>query len=122
MIQFIPRHTYENFLLNPKAIAVVLSDADKEHGVVVDEAAVSKWIGENGKKKEYYDANLGEWLAAVHGAKLLGDLFESLSGARVTYDKVKHGAKLTDWIIQNAPSDLSDLAAYLKTLFSTERN
>lgn len=121
-IQFIPRRTYENFLLNPKAIAVVLSEADKEHGAGFDEMAVAKWIDENGKKKEYYNSSLGDWLFAVHGAKLLGDLFEKLTDARVVYDKVKHGAKLTDWIIQNTPSDLSDLAAYLKNLLKAGGN
>jgi len=120
LIQFIPRRTYENFLLNPKAIAVVLSEADKEHGAGVDEAAVAKWIEEHGKNKEYFNSSLGDWLVAVHGAKLLGDIFEKLTDARVVYDKVKHGAKLTDWIIQNAPSDLSELAAYLKALLKTE--
>jgi energy-coupling factor transporter ATP-binding protein EcfA2 len=120
LIHFIPRRTYENYLLNSKAVAVVLTEADKEHGPGTDEATVVKWIEENGRKKEYYDSSLGDWPVAVHGAKFLGDLFASLSEARVAYDKVKHGAKLTDWIIQNAPSDLSELAAYLKALLKTE--
>jgi hypothetical protein len=121
LIHFIPRRTYENYLLNPKAIAAVLSEADKEHGAGIDEAAVTKWIDENGKIKKYYDPSLGDWLVAVHGAKLLGDLFASLSEARVVYDKVKHGTKLTDWLIQNAPADFGELAAYLKTLLKVER-
>ena len=120
LTQFIPRRTYENVLLNPKAIAVVLSEADKKHGARTDEAAVAKWIDENRTNKEYFNSSLGDWLVGVHGAKLLGDLFEKLTDARVVYDKVKHGAKLTDWVIQNAPSDLSELAAYLKALLKTE--
>ena len=120
LINFIPRRTYENYLLNPRAIAVVLSEADKELGTEITEEAVTKWVGENGQKNEYYDSNQGNWIEAVHGAKLMKDLFTSLSDTRVEYDKVKHGTKLTDWIIQNAPSDFDELAAYLKALLKME--
>lgn len=116
LIRFIPRHTFENYLLNPKAITTVLAEADKEHGEVATEEAIIKWIAENGQKTDYYNPKQGDWIKAVHGAKILGDLFSSLSETRVVYDKVKHGTKLTDWIIQNSPTDFQELADYLKTL------
>jgi hypothetical protein len=56
----------------------------------------------------------------MHGAKLLSDLFSSLSGARVVYDKLKHGTKRNDWIIQNAPADLKELADYSNALLKME--
>jgi hypothetical protein len=120
LIHFIPRRTYENYLLNPKGIASVLAEADAERAARMSEEHVANWIVANGKKAEYYNPAQGAWLAAVHGAKLLGDLFSTLTRSRVSYHRVKHGTKLTDWIIQNAPSDLSELAAYIRMLLKPE--
>jgi len=46
-------------------------------------------------------------------------LFNDLSETRVSFDKVKHGVKLTGWIIQNSPSDLDELATFLKGILQT---
>jgi len=46
----------------------------------------------------------------VHGAKLLDTIFKKFSECRVEYDKVKYGVALTEWILENSPSDLHEVA------------
>ena len=46
----------------------------------------------------------------VHGAKILADIFKDFSECRVEYDKVKYGVALTEWIVENAPDDLAEVA------------
>jgi hypothetical protein len=41
---------------------------------------------------------------------LLEDVFADLSEARIAYDKVTDGAKLTRWLCENSPEDLEELA------------
>ena len=46
----------------------------------------------------------------MHGAKLLVTFFKEFSECRVEYDKVKYGLALTEWILENSPSDLQEVA------------
>ena len=46
----------------------------------------------------------------VHGAKLLETIFKELSELRIEYDKVKYGVALTEWIVENTPTDLTEVA------------
>ena len=41
-------------------------------------------------------------------------MFADLSEARVAYDKVVHGARLTRWLCDNAPEQLEELAQLIK--------
>jgi hypothetical protein len=90
------RRTYENYLLNPRAIAheweAKYFDAQEEESARIDHL----------------------WLTEVDGAKVLEDLFATLSDTRVTYDKVAHGVELTRWLCENAPEDLKELACLLE--------
>ena len=118
-IQFIPRRMYENYLLNPAAIAAVLNEADKNRDVPVTEREISDWIQMKGQGKPYLDGKRsGEWVKNVDAVKLLLDLFNELSEARVAFVKTNHGVKLTDWIIHNSPSDFQELADFLKPVLT----
>jgi hypothetical protein len=115
LIQFIARRMYENYLLNPKAIVAVLNEADSNRDAALTEQGVSEWIADNGSAATYVSASeSSEWSKRVDAAKLLKDLFSGLSETRVCFDKLKHGPKLTDWIIHNSPSDFEELATFLR--------
>ncbi len=118
-VVFTPRRMYENYLLNPHAIVAVTSQiegmsADSE--VTLEE--VEGWLECNRWESKYFgnrkvseSARTNEvWLEKVHAAKLLEDLFEYLSGTRVTYRKVIHGTALTRWLLRNEPETLRELA------------
>ena len=113
---------YENYLLNPKALARVASGIEgfREDGRAVALEEIEAWIEEHGREPRYSkeDAEgplIGtpSWLAEVDAAKLLKDLFDDLSDSRAAYDKIAHGAALTRWLCENAPEDLREVAALI---------
>ena len=72
------------------------------------------WLDRARWNARYFEAlplerTFDAWLREVHGAKLLGDLFNQLSEHRVNYDKVQHGVALTDWILEHVPEDLREI-------------
>jgi len=121
MIRFIPRRMYENYLLNSRAIAAVLTKADQQRKYPVTEQEVSDSLGKNRQKRLCTDAQLSsDWIAKVDAARLLNDTFNELSETRVCFDKTNHGVKLTEWLIDNEPSELQELAEFLKAILAPD--
>ena len=117
-VAFTKRRMYENYLLNSRAIASVVSEIEgfSISGDVTPEK-VETWLEYNGENSKYFRGqgkvprrSEGTWLSNVHGAKLLEDLFQNLSDTRVEYRKVEHGPQLTSWLLKNEPQDLEELA------------
>lgn len=117
LVAFLPRRMYENYLLNPRAIAEVASGIKgfREGGVAADQ--VEGWIEGHGREQKYVGETVEgplvgdpSWLSEVDAAKLLKDLFDDLSQARVAYKKIVHGVALTRWLCENAPEDLREIA------------
>jgi hypothetical protein len=116
--KFLPRRMFENYLLDPNAIAAVAS-AEPGFGNVTA-SDVEMWLDGEGLQEPLFRPHKppllrtdAEWLDTVSGAKLLDRLFTALSDARVSYDKVKHGVALTEWLLQNNPGVLRPLATFL---------
>jgi hypothetical protein len=118
LVAFTSRRMYENYLLNPRAIAYVASQIEgfRKDGEVSSEE-VEGWMNQHGSEPDYFGMTAERptrtdpaWLTEVHGATLLEDLFSDLSEARVAYDKVTHGVALTRWLCDNAREDLKELA------------
>src|SRR2546427_2925835 len=88
-IHFTPRRMYENYLLNPAAIAAITSDIVDFRTPPLTEGAVLEWLDQNRWNTRYFEAlplerTFDAWLRQVHGAKLLADLFSQLSEHRLT--------------------------------------
>jgi len=119
-IYFLPRRMFENFLLCPDAIANVLnSHLATEHHVTVD--AVKKWIESYGSENKYFNPLQTEkeifsakWIAAVHAGKLLDDLFQDVSKARVQFVKTRDDPMLLQWLLNNSSENCEELANYLE--------
>lgn len=107
-VVFLPRMMYENYLLNPEAIAYVISQIEGFRDAPVTPEEVQQKLQENRSASEYKTEE--EWLREVHGAKVLEAIFKELSENRVEYDKVLYGVVLTEWIANNAPADLQEVA------------
>ena len=114
---FLPRRMYENYLLNPRAIAAIASQIEGFRDMPVTAEEVEKWLQCNRSHQEYNDSKISEpermgdgWMQNVHGAKILADIFSVFSESRVEYDKVTYGVALTEWIVENAPEDLAEVA------------
>ncbi len=121
-VSFTNRRMYENYLLNPRAIAAVASEIEGfREGCDMEPKEIEGWLEDHRWKDKYFEKKVEEdsrtgriWLSDVHGAKLLKDLFQDLSETRVSYDKVVHGSALTRWLCDEAPEDLQELARLIK--------
>lgn len=129
LVRFIPRRTYENYLLNPNAIAAMLnSELPTFQSNPLEYDCVSAWISEHGSEKKYFKnvtpiaSNQPDWVCTVDAPKLLQALVSELSGAKEEYNKIRHSIALTDWILANAPDDLSGLADYLREIFDSKKS
>jgi len=114
-VAFLGRRMYENYLLNPAAIMAVASSIPDFRDPPVTQGDVDAWLTPHRWDAAYFDPqpaqrNDATWLREVRGDRLLGRLFSELSEQRVQYDKVRHGAALTDWLLEEAPDELQEVA------------
>ena len=112
-VYYLDRRMYENYLLVPEAIATIANQQDGFRDELVTIEEVKNLIEES---KQDTDHNL--WRQKVDGAKLLSKLFAEFSENRVNYVKTKHSFELTEWLVQNKPEKLSELADLLKTILT----
>jgi hypothetical protein len=109
---------YENYLLNPTAIAAITSREPGFDGIqVTEEMVIAKLDALFGDRRFYVSAPPGERperVAAVHAADVLDELFRDLSGGTAEFRKTTHAAMLTEWLVENAPGDLAEVAQLLK--------
>jgi hypothetical protein len=122
-LKFLPRRTYENYLLHPEAISAVLGRAEYFRGEELEVDRVRTWLIKNGGK--YYndrewkgDLTDATWLEKVNAPALLRDLYSALSETTEPYDKLTDSVDLTEWLLENDRNHLSDLAAYLDEILS----
>lgn len=106
-VAFLSRRMYENYLLNPQAIAQVMSQIEGFRDSPITPEEVQEKL-QHSLESKY--STKDAWLREVHGAKVLETLFKELSESRVEYDKVQYGVALTEWIVTHAPTDLKEVA------------
>lgn len=125
LIHFLHRRMYENYLINPEAIASVISKLENFSDKDINKEDIEKWLDKNQRDPKYVKDRFSQktetWLANVHGAKLLNDLFNALSENRYSYDKVRHGIKLTSWIIDNKPEELKEISDLLSSILDSNK-
>lgn len=137
---FIPRAMFENYLLDPEAITYILkftkeTENFKEKSsklkqkiseseiVSVEAKKVENFLKKKKDNKEFLPdkykdketLNKKEWLENVDGAKLLDSLFKHFLGNSFGYEphKIEYGEKLTQWLLENKPEQLSELKNFL---------
>src|SRR5260370_23921616 len=114
---------FENYVLSSGAICAVINQIEGFRTTKIPEAEIQAFIEAHRKNKIYFCGQTlpvddSKWIQEIDGARLLKDLFKSLSENRVTYDKVRHAPLLTEWLIQNAPVELEELATFLFAVLS----
>ena len=125
-VTFLPRRTYESYLMDPGAIASVLNEDDSSRATKVTSAQVQEWLAAEEKrwlegdeqtiKRKYWQREPEGGVAPsawMNHAKLLSNLFNDLSETRLAYQKTRHSVALTKWVIANAPETLRELADFL---------
>lgn len=125
-VTWLPRRMYENYLLVPSALGALINQVDPERKEPVTEAQISAWLNLNGQKTGYQKATNDhaygseEWNVHVNGAKVLNDLFNHFTEARVSYSKVRHGEALTDLLMDAPTPALQELADMLAVLVQAQ--
>ncbi|MEL6440253.1 MAG: AAA family ATPase [Cyanobacteria bacterium J06621_8] len=128
-LYFLDRCMYENYLLVPEAITAVCNHSNlRAEPISVSE--VEQWIAKNkqqwtdqkiskGAKKE--DLTDDYWLKTVHAANLLSALFKDFFGSDNNYKKTTHSVELTEWIVENKPEELQEIADLLRQIILRSR-
>jgi hypothetical protein len=124
-IRFTGRRMFENYLLDARAIAAVVGRIEGFAPTAITEGQIGLWIDKNRWDKKYFKRRVPEdtrstelWLHEVDAAKLLQDLFSTLSEQRVIYDKVVHGQELTVWLCTHAPESFDEISSVIADLLS----
>jgi hypothetical protein len=117
---------YENYLLNAPAIASVLNGGTGEPlPTAISESQVIEYLEQNRGAVKYYDSKYPfderTWQTNVDAAKLLEDLFNTLSDNREEFVKTTHSVRLTDWILENSSEDLREIADLIKKVITKKR-
>lgn len=128
---FISRKMFENYLLDPEAICHVANRQDGFRDDLLTVEMVNEWLDsrlESGKyggvsprrktKPEMTDPRV---LKEIDGARLLEDLFSHFSETRVEFRKTTHSIQLTDWLLENKPDRLQEVALLLKEILVNHR-
>ncbi|MBS9383474.1 MAG: AAA family ATPase [Dolichospermum sp. BR01] len=119
-MKLLPRRMYENYLLHPEAITAVINECDenREEKLAIEE--VKEWIDKNKYEASYFPKTVkieeisdNDWFCKVDGAKLLKELFAHFCETRLPFSKTTHSVKLTEWLIDNQPEQLLEIAELL---------
>ena len=117
-LRFLPRRMYENYLLHATAVANIVNAIPGFRAESVTPAEVQGIIDQKLRDRTYFYAprpggpqqQHKSWVDAV---RILNEIFVGLSETRFSYEKVKHGVALTEWLIENAPQELAEISGML---------
>jgi hypothetical protein len=124
LIRFLPRRTYENYLLHADAIAAVLKEVDAT--CPVNSTDVQTWIDQHLKEAAFYSGTRApplemEWQRTIDAPKFLHQMIGELTNH--THDfktqKVRYSSALTDWLIKHDQAFLNELINYVIQLTVT---
>lgn len=106
LLHFLPRRTFENYLLHAGAIWNVISKIDgfSEAAVIPLEKVEELLRGKSLEKKYWNPFPVGKGISMledIDGARLLADMFSELSDKRCSYRKTEHSVAIFEWILQN---------------------
>jgi hypothetical protein len=111
-VKFLSRRMFENFLLDPRAIAQAFNESGQDHGITTTIEAVAGWI--NAHEAEFgrqQDQPWQQWLEEVDSASMLERLFGDLSDQRLTFKKTTHTPRLTALVYEFEPEALAELTS-----------
>jgi AAA15 family ATPase/GTPase len=119
VLHFLPRKMYENYLLDPDAVAAVINSYLSPDSFI-SSLAVESIFKQN--RLEYPSEK--DWLVQTDGVKLLKKVFNELTDSRVQFNKIgknaPHATQLTDWLLANRESGLQELQEFITNLLELE--
>ncbi|MFQ3458554.1 hypothetical protein PMN64_35280 [Bradyrhizobium sp. UFLA01-814] len=120
VLHFLPRRTYESYLLDGVAISSLLNEQPFFKEMPITAEKVSGWLLKHGNDEEFSATDetvfSHGWYCKVDGAKLLERLFPDVSEATEIYRKTLHSAQLTRWLLKHNRPALDVLIEYVVNL------
>jgi AAA15 family ATPase/GTPase len=120
-VTFLRLPMYENYLLDSEAISVTINEEATWLEIPINITQVHQYLDKIKQEKSYRlqgvkreEVSDNNWLAKIHGAKILESMFQELCNNKLEFRKTKHSYKLTEWLVENKPNFLSELAEELK--------
>jgi predicted ATPase len=118
LLHFIRRKCYENYLLDPEAIAAIANQQENFSETPVTSEQVANMINAVKAEGRFLPAqrdNSGselneDWVRTVDGARLLQYIFSELSERRVSYQKTLHSVEITKWMLAKNRDELKEIA------------
>lgn len=118
-LRFLPRRCLENYFLDPDAISQVFSDL----GENIDSQAVEHSIMSLANHRKFHaskewatDIEGEEWLKVVDGAKLLSEVFSTLTEKRYEFRKTRDNVSLAKFMLMKKKEKLKGLNAFIENL------
>lgn len=112
-LRFLPRRMLETYVLDADAIATHLTALGCTTSGSLVERALVNHLGTHPTKA---------LLADVDGAKVLKDIFSTLSDSTIEFRKTRDVPSLMTWIIRHRAERLSDLQNFLRDVFELHRH
>jgi hypothetical protein len=125
LLQWLPLKMYENYLLEPEAIASVINSCDTNRSEPLTALTVKEWLSSHGTEKRYFGLDPAiaytepKWVEVVKGSLVLADIFSTFTETRCEYNKVNHGLLLTRYLIDHPTQRLHELASMLVSLLKS---
>ncbi len=113
VVYFLPKTMLEDYLLNPEAIAAVLT-AEVKTEITADQVQRALDEARTSGKCLLHPLNTGN--QELHAANALKFIFDAL--AKVEYHKTAHGPKIAEWLIKNNPSEFQGLRNWFEAFLS----
>ncbi|WP_416211698.1 ATP-dependent nuclease [Nostoc sp. DedQUE12b] len=119
-VSFLRLPMYENYLLYPEAISVVINEECTWLETPISITQIQEYIDKTKQEKSYLlqgvkreEVSNENWLSKIHGANIIESMFQKLCDNKLEFRKTKHSYKLTEWLVENKPDFLSELAEEL---------
>ncbi|MEH1815747.1 MAG: AAA family ATPase [Nostoc sp.] len=120
-VTFLRLPMYENYLLDPEAISVTINEEAKWLETPISLTQAQEYLDKIKQEKSYLLQGVkreqvleSNWLSNIHGANILESMFQELCDNKLEFRKTKHSYKLTEWLVENKPDLLSELAEELE--------
>ncbi|MGJ5633482.1 ATP-dependent nuclease [Nostoc sp. CALU 1950] len=120
-VTFLRLPMYENYLLDPEAISITINEEAKWLETPISLTQAQEYLDKIKEEKSYLLQGVkreevleNNWLSKIHGANILESMFQELCDNKLEFRKTKHSYKLTEWLVENKPDLLSELAEELE--------
>lgn len=120
-VLFLPRRHFECYLLRPVQIASVINSYLPDSKVTASD--IEAYLEKNGGDKKFKaskewnkDICDAAWLSKVDAAKLLIEMFNELTDARLAYNKRQHSFAIVKEILKMETSEIEELVNFVHEL------